>query len=486
MSGVLLLVVGLLLVPTLAIAPPPARLPDIGAVALAVLGLAAVAGAYMIARERTRRPLLTQLAEEGARATAMASRVEALEALFDASRALNSTLELPTVLEQILSSACELLDAAGGSIQLVCEDDPRMVEVVSATGPSGAVPGKRSFLEESWAGIAAQTDGALLVDSAGDLVDHTGPRAASIVVALRARNEVVGVLSLSAGQRTRPFDELDQRSVAFFGEIAAGVISTARSYADAEQAVAELTEMDAMKDDFLTMVSHELRTPLTGIIGVTSTIASNADRLDAEKVRQLAFTAREQGWQLEWLVNELLQTARGQNGILTLTPQSADVRSVVSNAVQALLSRGCAQHIRVVVPEEPIVSYVDTDLLMQIVMNLLDNAVKHTPPDTTISVGAAAHEDGVEVTVVDDGPGIAPERRERVFEKFQRGGRSSSSGGLGLGLYIVRMLAQAHGGTITAGEGPEGGAAFTVRLARLEGPSTVERPMATARRGGPG
>jgi two-component system, OmpR family, sensor histidine kinase KdpD len=224
-------------------------------------------------------------------------------------------------------------------------------------------------------------------------------------------------------------------------------------------------ELDRVKDDFLAMITHELRNPLTSIVGILATLERHAHELDRDQLQELARTARNQSGRLDRLVSDLLETATLQHGTAPLTPSHVDVPALTSEVV-ARVARNAVEHsVNLDLPVEEVTRHVDKDTLTRILINLVGNAIKHTPPGTAIDVAVRAVERGVEITVSDDGPGIAETSRETIFEKFQRG-ETSATDGLGLGLHIVRGLSEAHGGSVHL-EPQTHGARFVVTLAEL-------------------
>jgi signal transduction histidine kinase len=147
---------------------------------------------------------------------------------------------------------------------------------------------------------------------------------------------------------------------------------------------------------------------------------------------------------------------------------------VVSDCVLGFEASSSEHRLDVRLPHDPVVRWADPDAVARIVGNLVTNAIKYTPPDTTVTVSLAVAADAVEITVADDGPGIPADKRDAIFEKFQRGAQTGH-GGLGLGLYICRALAKAHGGSVSYAPAERGGSIFTARLSTPvpESPKTI-------------
>ena len=226
---------------------------------------------------------------------------------------------------------------------------------------------------------------------------------------------------------------------------------------------------------FLADVTHELRTPLTVLQGeVEAQLDGIHPRDDAHLTMLLDHTRT-----LDRLVEDLRTLALGDAGQLTLHPETMSVGAVVDDAVAATTATATRRGVRLMTtgttgPDLELDA--DPVRLGQVVTNLLTNAVRHTPPDGTVTITVAADGEAISVIVADTGPGIAGDP-ELVFDRFAR---SADSGGSGLGLTIARQLVEAHGGTITAGNDPTGGARFTVILPRRAMTATRVRPDGAA------
>lgn len=442
---------------------------DVRLVRLVLLALLVALFGYVTEREVALRRLSRMLVDERVLTATLVARIADLDALLEASRAMNSSLQLSKVLDVILRSACGLLDARAGSIQLVRDDDPGTLAVAAVHGESTAKIGQHQTVGEGVAGGAAASGEAVLVtgpqkgNRSGVLVES------ALVVPLFNRGALLGVLNLSAPKTGEAFNEFQLRSVAVFAETAAAAIANARAHERTEERVATLTELDELKDEFLQLVTHELRTPLTSLIGLASTLAKRADHFDAEQVRHFSEIMGSQGWRLERLVSDLLKSAEAQRGVLTLEPVEQDVGALVTETVRVFRENAPRHMIGLETPDEPLVHAVDADATTRIVTNLLSNAVKYSPEGATVHVRVEPHPRGVMLSVTDEGPGIPEGEREALFTKFRRGSMVGSARGLGLGLYIVRSLAEAHGGEASVRASASGGSEFVVVLAVADG-----------------
>lgn len=219
--------------------------------------------------------------------------------------------------------------------------------------------------------------------------------------------------------------------------------------------------------ELIATVAHELRSPLTSVKGFTATLLAKWERFTDDQKRLMLETVDADANRVTRLIAELLDISRIDSGRLEVRRQPVDIATAVARHVQALTANGQAPDrflVRVASPLPDL--WADPDKIDQILGNLLENAVRHGEGTVTIEVapapaGATAtkndNEMGTAVTVTDEGPGIPEDSMRRVFTRFWRG---SKRGGTGLGLYIVKGIVEAHGGTITVGRGPGGGAEF--------------------------
>ncbi|MEV4833362.1 DUF4153 domain-containing protein [Nonomuraea sp. NPDC049486] len=208
---------------------------------------------------------------------------------------------------------------------------------------------------------------------------------------------------------------------------------------------ADLGEVDRQRRELVANVSHELRTPITGLRAVLENVVDGVSAPDPVTMR----TALAQTERLGRLVAQLLDLSRLDSGARLIEPEAVELRPLVEQAVlEAALAR---EDVRLAtsVPAGLVV-LADPDLLAQVLANLLDNAVRHSPPDGTVTVTASSSGAGVCLSVADRGPGIPAPARARVFERFSRldAGRTADGGGAGLGLAIVKEIVELHGGSI--------------------------------------
>ena len=219
--------------------------------------------------------------------------------------------------------------------------------------------------------------------------------------------------------------------------------------------------LDRERSDLVATVAHELRSPLTGVKGFVATLLSKWDKLNDDQKKMMLETVNVDADRLTRLIAELLDVARIDTGRLSLYPRPVDLRAAVERVV-ALVSAGTGRQIAFFVTEDlPSVS-ADPDKLAQVLTNLVDNALRHGEGQVTLTASPIRDEvpyAGVLLYVDDEGDGISPDIRSRVFTKFWKHG---TRGGTGLGMYIIHGLVQAHGGAVEIDDSPAGGARISI------------------------
>lgn len=217
--------------------------------------------------------------------------------------------------------------------------------------------------------------------------------------------------------------------------------------------------------NFLLAVTHELKSPLASIKVSLQTLQRHA-HLPADDSRRLQRHALLEADRLEMLVNNLLLAARLDDDHHRIVPERCDLSELVTQCAGTLKAGSGRQHEVVVAAPQPVMVHGDRQALESVVCNLLENAFKYSPPGSQIRVSVSRDGSFAELRVADEGPGIAPDERERIFEKFYRIGQEEtrSTKGTGLGLFIVKKMVHLHGGTIRVEENRPRGTIFTVRL----------------------
>ncbi len=230
-----------------------------------------------------------------------------------------------------------------------------------------------------------------------------------------------------------------------------------------------VAEIGQQRAGFLSAVSHNLRTPLTAVKAAAGTLLASWSRIEPEERRELLETISDEAERLERLVRNTLELSRIRAGALEIEPERVDIADLVQHAVRRLRPIARAHRVRLDVDDDlPPVS-LDVTMAEQILLNLLENALRFAPPGSEIVVGAhtsANGTDDIELVVSDHGPGVPLEARGRIFEEFQSAETRPDRSGTGLGLAIVRALVVAHGGSVRYEDTPGGGATFVCTFPR--------------------
>jgi signal transduction histidine kinase len=240
------------------------------------------------------------------------------------------------------------------------------------------------------------------------------------------------------------------------------------------QMAADLAAADQQRRELIANVSHELRTPITALQGLLENLVDGVARADTATLR----TALAQSERLGRLVVELLDLSRLDAGVVPLDRVEIDVAEFLDAAVQeaAVTATGAGRQVDFRVRGAASAGTVtaDADRLRQVFANLLDNAARHSPPGGTVLVSAIAGTDRTHFEVIDEGEGIPPDQRARVFERFTRGDRAGAAdGGTGLGLAIARWVVEMHGGTVAALDRTDAKPGCRIRVT-IPTPTTVD------------
>jgi signal transduction histidine kinase len=287
---------------------------------------------------------------------------------------------------------------------------------------------------------------------------------------LRAR---VGVFA-DLHRKTRQLEWLNQELERRVAERTSELTAAAARLRESEAA---LRDRDRRKDEFLAMLAHELRNPLAPIRNVVELLRQHA--AGGREVRWSYEVIERQLAHLSRLVDDLLDVSRITRGKLELRPEPADFRDIARAAAEAIQPSVAARGVllRVSLPQVPVPVRADTVRMTQVVLNLLDNACKFTPPGGTIGLTVELEAGRVRIAVADTGAGITEGELPRLFQMFYQSdtGTAPSQGGLGIGLALVKLIVEMHRGTVEAtSAGPGLGSEFVVRLPLAE---AVRKPI---------
>jgi len=298
-----------------------------------------------------------------------------------------------------------------------------------------------------------------------------------MVVPLKTKDRILGCLMVDRMQEHSLTLE-DLELLVTFAHQVASALDNAAAYRQIEELnvgleakvrerTAELEQADRLRSQFLSHVSHELKTPLTSIKGFLQNMLDGLTGPVNDKQQRYLVRVLENSDRLIRMIDDLLDRTRIQTGRLELAPAQIDFAQTVADAIEQLrpLAQAKRLELEALFPPMPLIVWADRDRLFQIVTNLVQNAVKFTPESGRITVTVKQENDRTAaMAVCDTGPGIPPEFIEKVFDPFFKLKGRTGTKGLGLGLSIVRTLAELHGGATIARNRPGGGAEFSVTL----------------------
>jgi GAF domain-containing protein len=418
----------------------------------------------------------------------LARSVGELRALGEVGQAVNSTLEVETVLRTIVTKAVELSATDAGAIY-VFDDERREFRLRATYGMSeamiAAISDRHIGTGDANIGEAARRREPIqLADlrhtpasALKDIVLDAGYRALLVVPLLRP-DRVVGVLVV----RRRQPGEFPQSAVDLletFADQSVLAIQNARLFREIDEKGRQLEVASKHKSQFLANMSHELRTPLNAILGYTELILDNIYGEAPARVRGVLERVQSNGKHLLGLINDVLDLSKIEAGQLTLSLVDYALDEVVKGVYAAVEPLAVEKKLafKLALPDHLPRGHGDDRRISQVLLNLVGNAIKFTDAGE-VEITAAAENGDFTVAVRDTGPGISPEDQAKIFEEFRQADDSSTrkKGGSGLGLSIAKRIVEMHGGRIWVNSAPGAGSTFAFTL-----PVTVERQASDVR-----
>ena len=414
--------------------------------------------------------------EVQARTKELSQSVGELRALGEVSQAVNSTLDLQSVLDTIVTRATQLSSTEAGAIYVFDEADQQF----QLRATYGMTAEMIAVIKEHHADFSAAVSAATqrrepdqVADlqpssRANEMIMRLGYRA-RLVVPLLAADRIVGALVV----RRKAPGEFSQSTVELLQTFAAQsvlAIQNARLFAEIEYKNRQLQMASENKSQFVSSMSHELRTPLNAIIGLTEMMVTNAARFGTEKAQEPLQRVNRAGTHLLGLINQVLDLSKIEAGKLELNPQTVQLAPLLEEVIGTArqLAEQNKNHLILNAQENLGALTVDPLRLRQILLNLLSNACKFTKAGE-VNLRASRVRNGrdrIELSVADTGIGMTAEQQAKLFEEFTQADAATAQrfGGTGLGLAIARKLARMMGGDVTVTSEPGKGSVFTVRL----------------------
>jgi signal transduction histidine kinase len=432
--------------------------------------LIALVMGWLVARLRSQTTIAEERARESERLRdELGRRADVLEAANRCARALNSSLELEQAFDAFIREIRGLIPFDRVAIVLSEEESAHVMAVAGAGAgdvmtPGSARPIQGSLLE----GVLRTNQGIYRRDMKG--AEYPEEReflelglrcrlAAPLLLGTRA----IGMLSLVRRQ-TDSFNQEEIELAGLLGRLVGSAVQNIRAYEAERKTVEELRRLSALRADFVSLVSHELRTPMAAVIGSAHTLQQRWRELTPEQRESFLELIAGETNRLATLIGDVLDTSRIEAGTFSFRFGDVDLGDLVRDSVATAELGSDEVTLRAEVREPLPRIRGDAERLRQVLMNLIDNAIKYSPAGDEIEVRAYAEDGHVRVDVRDRGPGIAREDQRLIFEKFGRVTTGNARPGTGLGLFIARSIAEAHGGTLEVTSAPKKGATFTLAL----------------------
>jgi signal transduction histidine kinase len=399
----------------------------------------------------------------------LSRRADVLEAANRCARALGSSLEIERAFDAFIHELRELVPFDRTAIVLIEGESARTIATAGRGAtevfPPGSIgPIRRSVLERVLGG-----DVIVRSDLSEDQYPEDRGFAAlglrsEVVAPLLVGDRPIGMIALS---RTRidAFSGDEVELVTLLGRLAATAVQNIRAYEAEHQTVEELRRLSALRADFVSLVSHELRSPMAAVIGAARTLQQRWRTLAPEQREAFLGLIDDETSRLASLIGDVLDTSRIEAGTFSYSFTDVDLTRLVEDAVTTATVGQDEVRVRASVAGVLPAIRGDRERLRQVLSNLIDNAIKYSPEGEEVVVQAQQTDGHVQISVVDRGPGIPSDQQRLIFEKFGRADvPGGSKPGTGLGLFIARSIAEAHGGTLEVESRAEAGATFTLTL----------------------
>ena len=427
---------------------------------------------WLVDRLRRETERTTQRVEEAERLRdELGRRADVLDAATRCARALSSSLDLDEAFDAFIRELRGVIPFDRMAIVLEEGASAQVMAVAGVGADEVFQPGTRQPAADTLLADVVKAGQPVYRE---DMTDARYPEEREFLdLGLRSRiaaplmqgPSAVGMVSLVRAEPSS-FTKQEIELVALLGRLVASAVQNIRAYDAERSTVEELRQLSALRADFVSLVSHELRAPMASVVGSAQTLQARWRELSPDQRDSFLALIGSETERLAGLVGDVLDTSRIEAGTFSYRFADVDLGGLVRDSVASVAAGQDEVEVTADVREELPRIRGDRDRLQQVLTNLIENAVKYSPAGEQVLVRAYREDSRVRVDVTDRGPGVPNEQQRLIFEKFGRASTPGSPGkpGTGLGLFIARSIAQAHGGSLEVSSAPAQGATFTLTL----------------------
>ena len=426
---------------------------------------------WLVSRIHLERENVERRAEEAEELRdELGRRADLLDAANRCARALNSSLDLDEASTEFIRELRGLVPFERMAIVLAEEGVAHVIATSGAQADEVMPPGTILSLDDNVLAevvsrgqtvVRGDMGAEPLYSEEAQLV-QLGVRT-RIVAPLLAGARVIGLISVGRSE-PNSFAEHEVELVSLLGRLAASAVQNIRAYESERRTVEELRRLSALRADFVSLVSHELRSPMAAVIGAARTLQVRWRELQPDQREAFLALIGDETARLASLVGDVLDTSRIDAGTFSYRFGDVDVGALVQESVATAAITQDEVPVQAEISAGVPLIRGDAQRLRQVLGNLIDNAVKYSPAGSAVQVSVTGLNGNVTVSVRDEGSGIASGDQRLIFEKFGRVSGGNTKPGTGLGLYIARSIAEAHGGSLAVASAQGRGATFTLTL----------------------
>ncbi len=380
-------------------------------------------------------------------------------ALYNLSRELAAVTELDELLKKVVDQVAQTI---GGDTTILLPESDGGLAIRSASNPMGnLVVDSNERAVAVWVYQHGQLAGA---------GTETLPGASGVYLPLKTEGEVMGVLGTELSQQEKYLLPEQKNLLEALAGLAALAIGRLKLAGEAQK-IRNLEESERLSTTLYNSISHDLRTPLSSIIGAVTSLLDGNGIYTPDQHRSLLQNIKQGALRMNRLVSNLLDMARLESGLIKLHREWYDIQDIIGIVLRQYEGLWDQRPLKINIPPDLPLVEADSALIEQVFTNLLDNAVKYSPPVSEISITVERIDSEIQITVADKGKGLPPEHEDKVFDKFYRMHSPGYVSGTGLGLSICKGIIEAHNGRIWAENRPGGGELFIFTLPWKEPPS---------------